>query len=330
MTVMDPVQYAIDAIELSMAAAESHSARAVAWSSQIANMHSTTAPARDANLDYEFVEDPPELPVVETESDPTFRREFNYAFDRFDTEFRDRIAWLVETYFPSLNGDLVDASDEWIIDQIRNGGTGLPTTVEAALYNRGKDRIYKAAVAADYMAVSQFAARGFTLPQGVLSARLAESQFSTKAALGDLARDVLVENTKIQVETTKFAVQMAVQLRLGLVNALAAFLNAAADVPKGAVQYAQLFTDSKRNIAGAIVDYYNAQIREQELKLRAETDTEQLTFQDLNSYRNGFASDIAGYGSRVAAAASAVGGLGQAALQSINSFAGAKVEGVST
>jgi hypothetical protein len=327
---MDPVQYAIDIIDQTMGIATDYSSQAASWASQIANMHSSTAPVRAANLEYEPVANPPEAPIVETESNPAFRREFDYAFNRFDDEFRERVAWLVETYFPTLDGELVTSSDDWIIDQIQNGGTGLPTNVEEALYSRGKDRIYQAAAVTDQQAVASFAARGFSLPQGVLTAKLADSQFSTKQALGNLARDVLVKNTEIQVETTKFAVQMAVQLRLGLINALSAFLNAAADVPKGATQYAQLFTESKRNIAGAIVDYYNAQIREQELKLRADTEERQLEFSDLNSYRPGFANDISGYGSRVAAAAAAVGGMGQAALMSVNAFAGANVEGSAT
>lgn len=324
---MSAVEFATQTIDLAMNAASTYSAQASSWATQVAGMQSHTAPAKSVSLAYHRVENPPDPPIVESENSPAFRREFDYAFDRFDEDFRDRIAWLIETYFPTLNGELVAASDDWIIAQIRNGGTGLPLTVEAALYNRGKDRIYTASLASDSQMIQQFAARGFTLPQGVLAARLAESQYNTQQALGNLAREVLIENTKIQVETTKFAVQMAVQLRLGLVNSLIAFLNAAADVPKGSVQYAQLFTESKRNIAGAIVDYYNAQIREQELKLRADTEEVQLELSDLNSFRNGFAQDVAGYGSRVAAAATAVGHLGASALQTLNSFSSVSVEG---
>jgi hypothetical protein len=259
-----------------------------------------------------------------------FRTEFNYGMDRFDQEFKDRVAWLMANYFPSLNGDLITSSDNWIINQINNGGIGLPISVEEALYARGKDRVIQTGLAAESQALSSFAARGFTLPQGVLVAQLNATRLSTAQNLGKLATDVLVENTKIQVETTKFAVQMAVQLRLGLLNALVAFINAAADVPKGAVQYAQLFTDAKRGIADAIVGYYNAMIREQELKMKGEESQLQLEFGDLNSFRNGFANDISGYGSRVAAAATAVGTVAGSALQSINTIASVGVEGSDT
>ena len=243
---------------------------------------------------------------------------FQSSYAMFDARFQRDIAYVLDNFFPDISGQLASVSDTWIINQISGDSTGLSPAAEQALYTRGKERLTEDAYRAETEAMTLFASRGFSLPPGVLFAKVQEVQQLALDKAGDLSRDVLVENTKIKVETLKFAVEQSTKLRLSMFDSLARFLEASSRVPMNSVQYAGEFVNARKGVAEAIIGYYNALLKEGELDLTAHIKREELLQTNYNIYASTNVSAQGHHVSAVVGAANAVGQLAQAAMSSQN------------
>ena len=92
------------------------------------------------------------------------------------------------------------------------GGTGLPTAVEDALFARARERDSAETNRAVQEAVDTWAARNFTMPPGMLvkQANVIREQGRLKAS--ELNRDVMVESAKWEIESIRFAVTQGMSL----------------------------------------------------------------------------------------------------------------------
>lgn len=98
------------------------------------------------------------------------------------------------------------------------GGTGLPAAVEQAL----RDRAFVAVDAQELRAIAQateeFSARGFTEPNGLLVARLAEVRQNGQNQRNALSRDIYVRAHEVEIENLRFAVTSGIQLEGTLIQ----------------------------------------------------------------------------------------------------------------
>jgi hypothetical protein len=288
------------------------------YAERAAGLQAFLREATPTSVSYSPVSPKPQLPAG-FDNTAEIQAAFDYSFGKFEDRFQNDIQFVLDTFFPDLTSNLIPAEDAWILGQLNGtGGTGLSPTVEQALYSRGKERLTEEAYRTEAEAMTLFASRGFSLPQGVLFAKVQEAQQFAFDKSGDLARDVLVENTKISVETVKFAAQQATQLRLGMFDALARFLDASVKTPLASVEYSKAFIDARKGVADAIVSYYNVQTKESELGLTAgikNMENKQAQYQAWGSIN---ASLIGSQASAMVGAANAVGQLAQAAMSSQN------------
>jgi hypothetical protein len=267
---------------------------------------------------YKPVAPRPQLPAG-LDNTAEIQAAFDYSFGKFENRFQNDIQYVLDNFFPDLLDELIPEEDAWIISQLNGtGGTGLSPRVEQALYSRGKERLTEEALRTETEAMTLFASRGFSLPQGVLFAKVQEAQQFAFDKAGDLARDVLVENTKISVETVKFAVQQATQIRLGMFDALARFLDASVKTPLASVEYSKAFVDARKGVADAIVSYYNVLTKESELDLTAAIKNMEDRRSEVQNFNTTNASFIGSRASSLVGAANAVGQLAQAAMSSQN------------
>ncbi|MBP7231328.1 MAG: hypothetical protein KBA28_05295 [Syntrophaceae bacterium] len=91
------------------------------------------------------------------------------------------------TYVTTLS-DVIESKLQALIDA---GSSGLPATVEQAIYDRAVARKTIENVAMNTEAENYFAARGFSIPPGAMSGRLLEIQEQASNALTDLNNDIL-------------------------------------------------------------------------------------------------------------------------------------------
>lgn len=118
---------------------------------------------------------------------------------------------------PVYQSEILDDLTQWVKTYMR-GGTGLPASVEDALFSRARERDSAEGRRALQEAVDTWAARGFLNPPGMLEhqRQMLAEQARLKAA--ELNRDVLVEAAKWEIENIRFAVQQGIALEQLLEN----------------------------------------------------------------------------------------------------------------
>ena len=157
------------------------------------------------------------------------------------------INWAEPQYQSELLPELLDN-----IKAMMAGGTGLPAAVEDALFSRARERDSAETERAVQEAVDAWAARGFSMPPGMLAkqASVVREQGRLKAA--ELNRDIMVEAAKWEIENIRFAVQQGMALEQVLANI---FENMA----KRMFEVAKFHAEAQINVFNAQISLFNAQ-----------------------------------------------------------------------
>lgn len=98
------------------------------------------------------------------------------------------------------------------------GGSGLTPAIENAIWERARERETATAKQAAEQAMQEFSARGFAIPPGMLSGRLAEIQQANQSAANALSREQAIKSLEIQLEQLKSFVQYGIQLESVLMD----------------------------------------------------------------------------------------------------------------
>lgn len=125
----------------------------------------------------------------------------------------------VVQYVPGsmYTSSLLQNASSILQDYIVNGGTGLPPDVEEALWNRGRDREYRAM--GDAIAeLERMEALGYAFPPGVYISARTKIATEMGYTATTLSREVAIENAKLEQENIKWAMQTAVQLEGQLIQ----------------------------------------------------------------------------------------------------------------
>lgn len=209
------------------------------------------------------------IPVFDPTIDLTgdFTRAYNDAIADYDPAFQSQITSFLNTYFPDFAGCLKTSVDGWICNTITNGGTGIPTDVENAIWERSRSRELLDSKRAEDEAVVVFAARGFALPAGVLVDALQRVQQELSDKVSTHSRDVAIKQAEIEIENIRFAVDQGVKLRLGVIDALVNFLRAWAQMRELAIERAKALIDAKTRLYQSVSAYYSAIIGAAQLVL---------------------------------------------------------------
>lgn len=142
-----------------------------------------------------------------------FDEKYNNMLGDLQGKFFPLFDELVAKYFPKLNAKLNGDMESWLDDTIVNGGVGLPPAIENAIVQRAKDREMDVASTLKDQAVHEFAARGYDLPSGALASRFAQVDLEAQKKIAELNRDTAINAYKERIETVKFAITQAVDLR---------------------------------------------------------------------------------------------------------------------
>lgn len=137
--------------------------------------------------------------------------------------------------------------------ELMKDGTGLPDDVEEALWQRGQNRQRLKNEQMYVEAETYYSSRGFTLPPGGISGRLAEIQKEIANQNAQLNYEILIEQARLTQENRRFAITAAIQFDVALMQHFDAVANRALDAAK----YVQKVA----------IDIFNSQIALQELKL---------------------------------------------------------------
>lgn len=122
--------------------------------------------------------------------------------------------WAEPVYQSEVLADLT----AWVREHMQ-GGLGIPAAVEDALFARARERESAEAHRAVQEAVDTWAARGFTMPHGMLVKQTNAAHEQSRLKAAELNRDIWAEATKMQIESIRFAVQQGVALEQLIQNA---------------------------------------------------------------------------------------------------------------
>lgn len=154
----------------------------------------------------------PDAPALDI---PTFDEtipEFELDFDVADFSYSEDI----------YNSALLDLLRSRISDMV-NGGTGLPAPIETALFDRARTKEESTALSAQQTALEEWSSRGFTMPGGDISRRLAEVRENRRTAVNTINRDIMVRVHEAALDQLKAGVASGVQLEGSLMNYYAGY-----------------------------------------------------------------------------------------------------------
>lgn len=217
-----------------------------------------------ANVDVNYVKDitaqtePAVVNFVPNEDVASiFRDDYHGEFQALKNWFSGLRQQATEIFFPFVNADGGEASDDWVKKAIAGAALDL---AEDAEFNRGRTRITEESLRAKAQAANAVAAMGFNLPPGALLAARQEAEFAASRGLAELNRDLTIRAKEMNLELVKFAVGQVNNLRSVAVSGMNGYLNAFASLPGSAVQYADQKARAKISLWDAGKNYYLAQL----------------------------------------------------------------------
>lgn len=140
-----------------------------------------------------------------------------------------------------------------LLYELQNGGYGIETADEAALWQRGRDREAVALGAQMDNILASSAARGFPLPPGAQLVAVQRAQEDYAEKVSSLSREIMIKRGDLFVENRKFTIQETRQLEQILIAYYAGQMERALNAAKISMDLAiQLFN--------TVVARYNARI----------------------------------------------------------------------
>ncbi|HEY4804379.1 MAG TPA: hypothetical protein VIH96_17335 [Paraburkholderia sp.] len=116
------------------------------------------------------------------------------------------------------------------------GGTGLAPDVERAIWERARMREDQIGLKAVREAADEFAARGFTLPPGMLQGAILAALDENNKKISSLSRDVAIKQAELEQGNRQFAVKSAIEYEGLMVNVFLAVTNRNFEIAKFSVE----------------------------------------------------------------------------------------------
>jgi len=183
-------------------------APSVSWPSDPGEAPSLVYPDIPAKSSYDL----PDVPIIEAITIPTSPDieipSFEGELPVDDVDLPQSIFIYNEEVYQSA---LRDAVSDKLLENVENGGTGLASEVEDAIWARAKARKDLEVEKMYDEAENYFSSRGFTLPPGALSGRLASVQKEVLRAEQQINYEIMIEQARLAQTNTHFALTTAVQ-----------------------------------------------------------------------------------------------------------------------
>jgi hypothetical protein len=216
---------------------------------------------------------------------PTFSDLFGSDSTDPSIQYMDEQAdkW-VSKYFPELNACFKNLPEETLCGILT--GTkpfGIDKTVFELVWHQARDRARRTVTSEQRTLAAEFSARGFQLPPGAYADGMVQiAQRGTESVL-DVNRDQAMKDAEIKQRMLEVALQLATQLKLGVLNALADFYRMWISVSEQDIEKARVRAQAMAALYQALSSYYNVEIAFQNLRLdAARVDAET----DINVDRN--------------------------------------------
>jgi len=202
---------------------------------------------------------------------------------------------MVGIAFPDMT--LLADAMRWCKRAINEGGTGINSAVETALWERGRARVLKQAERDTAAVTEKYARAGWPLPPGAMLHDTAMIRQDSRDKLAEQSRDIAIKSFDAELENTRFAITTAGALFTQALQAVGDYVKTVMLGPQTAAQLATSMSGLKNEASRTLVALYQAQSaaldpflrleitdaelkqRAQEANLRAKMETAQLRAQ---------------------------------------------------
>lgn len=187
-------------------------------------------------------------------------------FDWLDEKFDE---W-INRYFPEINGCLKSQPEE-VMCGIFSGVRpfGVDKTVFEMVWHQARDRAGRTVHSERATLMADFSNRGFTLPSGALVDALTQSERRASDSILDVNRDQAMKDADIKVDLLKTAMELAVRLKLGVMQAAADFYRLWITLPDKDIERARIKAQAMSAFYAALSSYYNVELGFQRITLDA-------------------------------------------------------------
>lgn len=188
-----------------------------------------------------------------------FKTRYDNVLADLQSALDTELSGYITTFFPGITTCFVTYKD-WLCDQIENGGSGINAVVEAALFQRGRDRLGKDQSTAEAEIVDGYAARGWNMPAPVLTELTSRSRQDLAGKVSEFNRDMTIQQFEAEKEMTKFAIEQFGTLYHFALEARNQLMDLFIKTYEAATRHADAYVDAKRRLWEGVAAYYNALI----------------------------------------------------------------------
>ena len=173
--------------------------------------------------------------------------------------------WDEDIYTSALLTQIVNR-----VDEMSQGGTGIPDAIWDAIWDKDNERESKAAVKAIQDVNKQWASRGFSLPQGAQSAQILEMQQKLQDSAVSRARDIAIKQSELEIENMKFSVQQGIAMESMRGQFYQQYLNRTLEASKYTYQLAIEVLNADIALYNSQIQAYTAQAQVHKIIIEAE------------------------------------------------------------
>ena len=143
-----------------------------------------------------------------------------------------------------------------------DGGTALSPEVEKNIYDRGRAKNDDEAIRVQEAALVDVAARGFTMPNGVLASMMNRARRDAANNNAKMVNEIAIAQAEMEQKNLQFAVTSSAALRTTVLNLTQQWL-------QGLVALNGQAVDSAKAVLSALIETYNTSVKAYSVKLDA-------------------------------------------------------------
>lgn len=183
----------------------------------------------------------------------------------------------INQYFP--HPEYFDNAYAWCNNAIMNGGSGISTVQENALWQRDRARVLSDSARAEDEATYQWASKRWSRPPGALDNQISEIRLDANRKLAESSRTTAIKQFDAELENVRFAVKEVIDQRQVALNAAGDYIKTLMLGPQTAMQLATGVAGLRTAFANSLTALYTAEVKALEPRIQLQITDAQLKLQ---------------------------------------------------
>jgi hypothetical protein len=168
------------------------------------------------------------------------------------------------------DSELINAIQDRLLNNVKNGGTGLSAIVEAAIFDRDKEREEQQLEDTTDKTIKLWAQRGFTLPDGMLAHSLSELQKEYMNKRLDRSRDIAIKQAELEQTNIFKSMEMGISLETEIMKLVMEYDKLILQVNEDVCKFANEYINLQIQVNNNLVEVFKARVQIYSALIQAE------------------------------------------------------------